>query len=98
MRCLEFQLLNYPSAWTVPCVLAWEAVSPDTILTHLEQYDDGCWLSCIQEHIGARRDLPSDCALFVSARELHNYTKLWYLQMLGISHLYMLCGGKQHEQ
>ena len=97
MRCLEFQLLNYPSAWTVPCVLAWEAW-PDTSVTHLEQYDDGCWLSCIQEHIGARRDLPSDCALFVSARELHNYTKLWCLQMLDISHLYMLCCGIQHEQ
>ena len=90
-RCSEFQKFNYPLAWTVPCVLAWEAW-PDTKVKHLEQFHDGCWKSCIQSEIGTQRAMPLNLALFVNALELHNFTKLQQLQPA--AHEYMLCGGK----
>ena len=41
-RCTEFQKMNWPCGWTVPCVLAWEPW-PDTEVSYLEAFADGCW-------------------------------------------------------
>jgi hypothetical protein len=50
-RCPQFQKDEWPTAWTVPCVLAW-ITWRDTHVSHLERFADGCWKSCIASTIG----------------------------------------------
>ena len=51
-RCTEFQKINWPCGWTVPCVLAWEPW-PDTGVSYLKEFKtDGCWKSCLPGKIG----------------------------------------------
>ena len=90
-RCEEFQLLKFPSGWTVPCVLAWQPW-PGTHANHLERFHDGCWKSCIPADIGTVRAMPHKCAVFVNAAELGKYVQLQ--RLTPSNHLYMMCGGK----
>ena len=89
--CEEFQLLKFPSGWTVPTVLAWEPW-PGTHANHLKGFQDGCWKSCIPAKIGTVRPMPHKCAVFVNAAELDKYIQLQRLRPR--KELYMLCGGK----
>ena len=89
-RCLEFQVYNWPTGWTVPCVLAWEPWS-DTNVSHLTQFADGCWKSCIPSDIGTQRHMPYNMSLIINAQELRFYT---VLQDIQLEAQYMICGGK----
>ena len=89
--CSEFQKFQWPGAWTSPCVLAW-GTWPDTEVSHLLRFNDGCWKSCIQSEIGTQRAMPYDLALFVNTLELQNFTMLQQLQHAARE--YMMCSGK----
>lgn len=90
-RCLEFQRKNWPTGWTVPCVLAWHPWE-DTRVIHLTHFADGCWKSCIPAMVGTQRLLPHDMSLIINYRELQAYTVLQEIQPH--SELWMICGGK----
>ena len=90
-RCLEFQLNKWPTGWTVPCVLAWEPW-PDTKVSHLKQFADGCWKSCIASNKGTQRHMPYNMALIINSAELRSYSVLQDIQPE--AQLFMVCGGK----
>ena len=91
-RCLEFQKNMWPTTWTVPCVLAWEPW-PDTVVSPLEEFSDGCWKSCIAGNIDTQRDMPYKMSLIINYGELASYKVLQEIQPK--AQLYMICGGKQ---
>lgn len=90
-RCLEFQQKQWPTGWTVPCVLAWEPW-PDTAVSHLERFTDGCWKSCIASDIGTQRDMPDNMSLIINREELGSYIDLQNIEPE--AYFYMVCGGK----
>ena len=56
-RCPEYQALQqWPSGWSVPCVLAWVPWD-NTEVTHLKRFEDDCWKSCIVAPPGTQRPL-----------------------------------------
>ena len=100
-RCHEFQIKMWPTAWTVPCVLAWKPW-PDTHAAHMERFTDGCWKSCIESTIGTQRDMPYNMMLIINSGELHSYNVLQdimyppknKIHVGPAAQLYMICGGK----
>ena len=92
-RCTEFQKINWPCGWTVPCVLAWEPW-PDTEVSYLEAFADGCWKSCLPGSIGDCREMPYNVSVFVHSGELQSYTSLQELHESGAHSHTMVCGGR----
>ena len=90
-RCTEFQNVWCPTGWSAPVVLAWEAW-PDVTVTHLQQFADGCWKSCIQAQPGTTRPLPFTCWLAFYRTDHINYAELQLLEPT--KDLWMMCGGK----
>ena len=92
-RCTEFQKINWPCGWTVPCVLAWEPWL-DTEVSNLEAFADGCWKSCLPGSIGERREMPYNVSVYVHGGELQSYTSLQELHESGAHSHTMVCGGR----
>ena len=105
-RCFQFRINKWPTGWTVPCVLAWKPW-PDTEVSHLQQFTDGCYKSCIRSkldsamcagleavamNIGNQRHMPYNMSLFINSAEVDSYRVLQDIQPESQS--YMVCGGK----
>ena len=85
---------QWPSGWSVPCVLAWFPW-PNTEVTHLKRFEDNCWKSCIVAPPGTQRHLPPHVSLIVNSGELKRYNTLHAKHDHRAS--FMVCGGLYHN-
>ena len=92
-RCEQFQLSLWVSGWSVPVVLGFVPWA-DVEVTHLEQFTDGCWKSCIQEKPGVSRPLPHQCWLAFYYNDQIRYSRLQALEPSRAE--WMICGGRSY--